>query len=681
MKAVRQPNRLGADAGSFSGREIDRGRPLTFKLNGRTIHGFAGDTVLSAALASGIVQAGWRQEQPLALDERFAPLVTIRDGGRGNGPRLPMERLPATDGLDLVSVGPRRRNPSELRAVFGRLVGGPTSSLEREYGGIVDLTAPWHDAVPETRLVTDMLVVGGGVAGMRAAIAAGSTGESVLLVERRPTLGGDARVFGATDEEQAPATLIAELQEKLAALKTVRVLVLAEVFAIYGREVRLHQVVVSDGAPVGRVTAVSAARVVLATGSFERLPVFAGNRTPGVTRSVAAFHLADRYGVWIGQRALVSTVSGYAYRVAVEARKAGVEVGRIADTRLRPQSRFIDFAKAYGLPLSFGVTPRSATRSKNGEVVVRLSAPSGMRKAEGTSVATDQLIVCGGFQPELTLWHMAGGQSRWSASDNRMEPVGKVDGIEVIGAAAGWRSTTACLASAAAGVAMLLGRRPEPVDEQLIDPMFETPDDATPVAEPVRGSGAPAYLDSGTSLAERPSAIVPRRGVFSRLRRTADPAARFLAQARALTVGDIAAAVQFGAIAPSDAGTIAQERCVAASAITVQLAAEPAAPALATPLDAPAYPAYLVGRFGTDARVWHIEAADRRSFETGCLVYPTSDKLDPTRAVGVVLRSASGAVQALIGGEHKAGDALVVRDLSGTVAVTLAEPTPVGPEA
>ena len=51
----RQPNRLAAtESHKFAGTEIDRSKPLSFRLNGRVIDGFAGDTVLSAVLAAGI---------------------------------------------------------------------------------------------------------------------------------------------------------------------------------------------------------------------------------------------------------------------------------------------------------------------------------------------------------------------------------------------------------------------------------------------------------------------------------------------------------------------------------------------------------------------------------------------------------------------------------------------------
>ena len=49
-----QHNRLPAGtARGFGGSAIDRSHPLQFRLDGRLISGFAGDTVLSAALACG----------------------------------------------------------------------------------------------------------------------------------------------------------------------------------------------------------------------------------------------------------------------------------------------------------------------------------------------------------------------------------------------------------------------------------------------------------------------------------------------------------------------------------------------------------------------------------------------------------------------------------------------------
>ncbi|MBU2367320.1 MAG: (2Fe-2S)-binding protein, partial [Alphaproteobacteria bacterium] len=72
------PNRLGTEADHLlQGSAIDRSRPLRFRLNGREVSGFVGDTVLSAVLASGIDTVGKRGGVPLALSAHHAPAITF----------------------------------------------------------------------------------------------------------------------------------------------------------------------------------------------------------------------------------------------------------------------------------------------------------------------------------------------------------------------------------------------------------------------------------------------------------------------------------------------------------------------------------------------------------------------------------------------------------------------------
>ena len=174
------PNRLAADAPhGLGGAELDRRTQVQFRLNGRVIDGFLGDTVLSAALATGIQVAGRHGDDPLALDEGFAPLVSSGKGGA-----LPMERLPALDGLNLVTIG-ARRDPIASGGALGalrHLMVGPGRTLNHRFGeGSVGLP-PWHHAPIDDTIETDFAIVGGGVAGLGAAAAASAAGRSVVLI-------------------------------------------------------------------------------------------------------------------------------------------------------------------------------------------------------------------------------------------------------------------------------------------------------------------------------------------------------------------------------------------------------------------------------------------------------------------------------------------------------------------
>jgi sarcosine oxidase subunit alpha len=642
-----QPHRLAADAAQgLGGALLDRSKPLRFHLNGRLVEGFAGDTVFSAALANGIQSAGRHADTPLALDEAFAPLIETRDSGP-----LPMDRTPALDGVDFVTVG-IRRDPIGSRGPLGairHLLVGPGRTLNHRYGDVPPAPEPWCNARPEVELSADFAIVGGGVAGLAAAAAAASAGKSVVLVERGPTLGGAIRFFGAVGSEASPEATLGQLTAALDGSGEVTRLLAAEAFAVDADTVKVHQVLAEGGRLRPRVLGIKAGTIILATGALERLPVFAGNRAPGVVGALAAHFRAQRYGVWAGRRAIVNTPHGYAYRLALHAADAGIAVQRIVDTRINPHSRFVDFSKASGITLASGLVVSRADPIRRNEPGLRVGfavAIEGIAQ-DAEAHETDQLIAAGSWQPDLSLWLSAGGDVGWDAQQHWLAARGARDGIALVGAAAGWRSTTAAIGSARAAVLAALGKAAPEVEDIRIDPLYEMPDAPTPIA-PRRVTG-PAYLDRGVSLVTRRSA-----------------APELAQHPVALSLGDIAAAVEIGAIAPRDAGPVAAQRAGVSGDITGGSWAPPPEPAAK---DVPPVPTYLTGRFGPKPQLCVVTAFDPRHFEPGCLVFESSEIADPLKAIGVIYAPAPNAAPgglAVLGTVPDAG--VFVRDSSGAVA-------------
>jgi sarcosine oxidase subunit alpha len=167
----------------------------------------------------------------------------------------------------------------------------------------------------------------------------------------------------------------------------------------------------------------------------------------------------------------------------------------------------------------------------------------------------------------------------------------------------------------------------------------------------------PAYLDRGISLVTRKSA-----------------APELAQHPVALSLGDIAAAVQIGAMAPRDAGHVAAERGGISGDVTSGNWTLPAEPA-AEPV--PPVPEYLTGRFGGKPLICVLTAFDPRHFEPGCLVFERSEILDPAKAIGVVYAPAPGGAPgglAVLGTLPAAADgSLFVRDGSGAVASKITE--------
>jgi sarcosine oxidase subunit alpha len=325
-----------------------------------------------------------------------------------------------------------------------------------------------------------------------------------------------------------------------------------------------------------------------------------------------------------------------------------------------------------------------------------------MRQTRGVtapleSIVVDQLVAAGGWQADLTLWHMAGGMSRWDEGENRFVAEGTVPGVALAGSAAGFETATACRASGRAAVATLLGQPVPAIEDPRIEPQFETPDAATPIApalEPDLGrprkvnsrvrrlsrfrtakavapsaSSAlaetePAYLDGGTSLITRPTAPMGER------RRPRRHQPRLADDLRALSLCDVAAAVQLGIIPADQAAAIAQERCVTPGDL---IDAGRQAPPLPRRSEEPLVPPYLVGRFGPAAVVRAVTAADGRRFDAGCLIYRDADETDPRAAIGVILATDPTGVRALAQGGDLP-ETVSVRDVSGPVTARLGEP-------
>ena len=163
-----------------------------------------------------------------------------------------------------------------------------------------------------------VVVAGGGVAGMSAAVVAAGAGVPTLLIERHPILGG----LAADGSERGRLT--GEVREAQHA-GCLRVLTGAEAAGWY--EEGVLAVVAGDDLLLAEPGA-----VVLASGAHERLLPFLGGDLPGVVAAGAARRLL-RHGALARRRAAVVTDRADGYELAAELAGAGVEVAAVADVR------------------------------------------------------------------------------------------------------------------------------------------------------------------------------------------------------------------------------------------------------------------------------------------------------------------------------------------------------------
>src|SRR2546428_2846461 len=252
----------------------------------------------------------------------------------------------------------------------------------------------------------EVLITGGGRAGITAALGVSKTGDRVILVDEQAELGGRLLGAGWTDW----------LETSLAALHLqpdVRLLARATAFGHYEQNLVLIAQRLPNG---GRLWQVRAKRVVLATGAHERPLIFANNDRPGIMLAGAARNYINRYAVAPGKRAVIFTNNDSTDAVATDLKRAGIIVEAIVDVRA-------------------GEAVVDTRGDAEGLHTIVLGSLTG--RVSRREIECDLLCVSGGFNPTLHLFSQAQGRLRYDEGLACFVPDSAPPDVEVVGAAAG----------------------------------------------------------------------------------------------------------------------------------------------------------------------------------------------------------------------------------------------------
>lgn len=426
------------------GRLIDRSRAVTFTFNGRSLSGFAGDTLASALLGAGQVLVGrsFKYHRPRGF---VASGAEEPNGlfGLGRGARFEPNQRGTTaelfDGMTAVSQNHWPSLAFDLGAINNRLARffpagfyyktfmHPRSAWEKLFEPVIRRSAglgrppgePDADRYEHFHQHVDVLVVGGGIAGLQAARIAGEAGARVLLLEQAAHWGGRAPVDGEEIDDRPAADWIAATLGVLSSLPnvTLRSRCMAAGLYDHGHVVALERVAdhsPGDGRPRQRLWRIRAAQVVIAAGAIERPIAFAGNDLPGVMLASAGRDYLTNWGVAIGDRVVVVTANDDAYRSAIALTEAGVKVVAVVDARAVVIGPLPERARELGIRVETG---RGIVRAVGRKQVtsVTLGVIDGTGVA-GERIACDAVLMSGGWSPVVHLWSQAGGRLFWDAS-------------------------------------------------------------------------------------------------------------------------------------------------------------------------------------------------------------------------------------------------------------------------
>ncbi|MDA3790656.1 MAG: 2Fe-2S iron-sulfur cluster-binding protein [Desulfobacula sp.] len=187
----------------------------------------------------------------------------------------------------------------------------------------------------EIFLNTDVCVIGGGPAGMMAALSAAQKGLRVILMESRPWLGGFFEYRSSRYKEgETLHNRAGQLAKELESFENIRIFTHTSAVGTYNNNlVTGFQIGKKEDIFNERYIEIRAKSVVVAAGCIERPLIFDNNERPGVMQIGCALRMAKTYGLLAGKRAVFSIGHDLGLEAALELSDLGLAISCIADIR------------------------------------------------------------------------------------------------------------------------------------------------------------------------------------------------------------------------------------------------------------------------------------------------------------------------------------------------------------
>ncbi|MGY3569848.1 sarcosine oxidase subunit alpha [Vibrio paucivorans] len=497
-----------------NGGRLDRQARIQFTFNGQRYEGFQGDTIASALIANGVDVVGrsFKYSRPRGIlgsgTEEPNAILQVGSNGSTTIPNIRATQAELYQNLQASSVAGWPSTNHDLMGAFGKVASSmmppgfyyktfmqpqslwPTyEKYIRKAAGLGKVpTEVDPDSYDKMNHHCEVLIVGGGAAGLAAAKALCGSGLRVMLVDEQNEFGGSLLSTTLTLDNKPATKWVSETLEALYADPDFTLLPRTTAFGYYDNnfigavERRTDHLGESVPGARQRLHRIRAKRVVLATGALERPLVFANNDLPGCMLASAVSTYIQRYAVIPGEKLVLMATNDHAYNAAIHWHRAGRDVVAIVDTRTSSDGDLPALARELGIRVMFGyaVVEAKGTKRVNCVDVARISPDGSEVIGQTEMLVCDTVASSGGWSPVVHLSCHTGSKPVWRDDIAGFVPGTPTQNHYNAGGIVGTYNLTDTLAEGA-GAGLIAG---EAEGGMLVESHFSTPLANDPIESP-----------------------------------------------------------------------------------------------------------------------------------------------------------------------------------------------------
>lgn len=258
---------------------------------------------------------------------------------------------------------------------------------------------------------TDFLVIGGGPAGLRAALEASRRGVKTLVVDEGIEAGGQllkqTHKFFGHEGFYASVRGFEIARQILNSLgDNVDILTMTTVTGIY------EDVITAYDRNADKMIEIKPRFTLIATGASERFIQFENNDLPGVYGAGAVQTLMNQYGVLPGERVLMIGSGNIGLIVSYQLLQAGAEVKAIVEIadKIGGYEVHANKIKRFGVPIMLRHTIKEALGDQRVEGAIIVEVDDEFNEISGSEkeLAVDTVCIATGLTPSVGIAAMAG---------------------------------------------------------------------------------------------------------------------------------------------------------------------------------------------------------------------------------------------------------------------------------